>query len=86
MVKMAIYTQKYEQKWPKINNREKGGEGGGGGIKMSLVEKTDITALSVEWEEAMLLASLNKLKVKYNDNSGDQNWEFLFILTKIIKN
>ena len=84
---MAIYTQKYEQKWPKINNREKGGEGGGGvGIKMSLVEKTDITALSVEWEEAMLLASLNKLKVKYNDNSGDQNWEFLFILTKIIKN
>ena len=50
------------------------------------MEKTDITALSVEWEEAMLLASLNKLKVKYNDNSGDQNWEFLFILTKIIKN
>ena len=65
-----------------------GRKGGRGevGIKMSLVEKTDITALSVEWEEAMLLASLNKLKVKYNDNSGDQNWEFLFILTKIIKN
>ena len=26
MVKMAIYTQKWEQKWLKINNRE--GEGG----------------------------------------------------------
>ena len=29
---MAIYTQKYEQKWLKINNR-------GAGIKMSWVEK-----------------------------------------------
>ena len=35
MVKMAIYTQKCEQKWLKINNRG----GGGGGIKMSWVEK-----------------------------------------------
>ena len=33
MVKMAIYTQKYEQKWLKINN------GGGIGIEMSWVEK-----------------------------------------------
>ena len=32
MVKMAIYTQKCEQKWLKINNR-------GVGIKMSWVEK-----------------------------------------------
>ena len=32
MVKMAIYTQKCEQKWLKINNR-------GIGIKMSWVEK-----------------------------------------------
>ena len=32
MVKMAIYTQKYEQKWLKINNR-------GVGIKMSWVKK-----------------------------------------------
>ena len=34
-VKMAICTQKCEQKWLKINNR--GGEGGG--IKMSWVGK-----------------------------------------------
>ena len=32
MVKMAIYTQKCEQKWLKINNK-------GGGIKMSWVGK-----------------------------------------------
>ena len=35
MVKMAIYTQKCEQKWLKINNRGAGGVG----IKMSWVEK-----------------------------------------------
>ena len=34
MVKMANYTQKFEQKQLKINNRE-----GGVGLKMSWVEK-----------------------------------------------
>ena len=29
MVKMAIYTQKCEQKWLKINNRAEGGGGEG---------------------------------------------------------
>ena len=38
MVKMAIYTQKCEQKWLKINNRV-GGGGGRDGRKMSWVEK-----------------------------------------------
>ena len=33
---MAIYTQKWGQKWLKSNNR---GEGGEGGIKMSWVGK-----------------------------------------------
>ena len=35
MVKMAMYTQKCEQKWLKINNAG----GGGVGIKKSWVEK-----------------------------------------------
>ena len=38
MVKMAIHTEKCEQKWLKINNRGGGGEEGVV-IKMSWVEK-----------------------------------------------
>ena len=39
MVKMAIYTQKCEQKWLKINNRAEGGGAKGVVIKTSWVEK-----------------------------------------------
>ena len=39
MVKMAIYTQKSEQKWLKINDNRGGGGWQEVGIKMSWVEK-----------------------------------------------
>ena len=37
MVKMAICTQKCEQKWPKINNRGSGG--GGGGVNKDVLDE-----------------------------------------------